>query len=51
MFEIVEKQTLGPNVTRYEIKAPRVAKSHHIKHLTLCRCPYMFNRFYDVALV
>ncbi|MBE3142600.1 MAG: sulfide/dihydroorotate dehydrogenase-like FAD/NAD-binding protein [Planctomycetes bacterium] len=27
MFEIVEKQTLGPNVTRYEIKAPRVAKS------------------------
>jgi ferredoxin--NADP+ reductase len=27
MFEIVDKQTLGPNVTRYEIKAPRVAKS------------------------
>jgi ferredoxin--NADP+ reductase len=27
MFEIVNKETLGPNVTRYEIKAPRVAKS------------------------
>jgi ferredoxin--NADP+ reductase len=27
MFEIVDKQTLGPNVTRYEIKAPRIAKS------------------------
>jgi ferredoxin--NADP+ reductase len=27
MFEIVDKQTVGPNVTRYEIKAPRVAKS------------------------
>lgn len=27
MFEIVDKQALGPNVTRYEIKAPRVAKS------------------------
>jgi ferredoxin--NADP+ reductase len=27
MFEIVDKQTLGPNVTRYEVKAPRVAKS------------------------
>ncbi len=27
MFEIVNKETLGPNVTRYEIKAPRIAKS------------------------
>ena len=27
MFEIVNKETVGPNVTRYEIKAPRVAKS------------------------
>jgi ferredoxin--NADP+ reductase len=27
MFEIVDKQTVGPNVTRYEIKAPRIAKS------------------------
>ncbi|MGA2071507.1 MAG: sulfide/dihydroorotate dehydrogenase-like FAD/NAD-binding protein [Sedimentisphaerales bacterium] len=27
MFEIVNKETLGPNVTRYEVKAPRVAKS------------------------
>ena len=27
MFEIVNKETIGPNVTRYEIKAPRVAKS------------------------
>lgn len=27
MFDIVDKQTLGPNVTRYEIKAPRIAKS------------------------
>jgi ferredoxin--NADP+ reductase len=27
MFEIVNKETLGPNVTRYEIKAQRVAKS------------------------
>jgi NAD(P)H-flavin reductase len=27
MFEIVNKETVGPNVTRYEIEAPRVAKS------------------------
>ena len=27
MFELVNKETLGPNVTRYEIKAPRIAKS------------------------
>jgi ferredoxin/flavodoxin---NADP+ reductase len=27
MFEIVNKETVGPNVTRYEIKAPRIAKS------------------------
>jgi ferredoxin--NADP+ reductase len=27
MFEITEKETIGPNVTRYEIKAPRIARA------------------------
>jgi ferredoxin--NADP+ reductase len=37
MFEIVEKQTIGPNVTRYEIKAPRVAKSRKCGQFVIVR--------------
>ncbi|MBN2019826.1 MAG: sulfide/dihydroorotate dehydrogenase-like FAD/NAD-binding protein [Sedimentisphaerales bacterium] len=37
MFEIVEKQTIGPNVTRYEIKAPRIAKSRKCGQFVIVR--------------
>jgi ferredoxin/flavodoxin---NADP+ reductase len=37
MFEIVEKQTLGPNVTRYEIKAPRIAKARQCGQFVIVR--------------
>jgi len=37
MFEIVEKQTVGPNVTRYEIKAPRIAKSRQCGQFVIVR--------------
>jgi ferredoxin--NADP+ reductase len=37
MFEIVEKQVIGPNVTRYEIKAPRIAKSRQCGQFVIVR--------------
>ncbi|MGD0077604.1 MAG: sulfide/dihydroorotate dehydrogenase-like FAD/NAD-binding protein [Sedimentisphaerales bacterium] len=37
MFEIVEKQTIGPNVTRYEIKAPRIAKARQCGQFVIVR--------------
>jgi ferredoxin--NADP+ reductase len=37
MFEIVEKQTIGPNVTRYEIKAPRIARARQCGQFVIVR--------------
>jgi glutamate synthase (NADPH/NADH) small chain len=37
MFEIIEKLTVGPNVTRYEIKAPRIAKSRRCGQFVIVR--------------
>jgi NAD(P)H-flavin reductase len=37
MFEIVNKDTLGPNVTRYEIKAPRIAKARQCGQFVIVR--------------
>lgn len=37
MFEIVEKETIGPNVTRYEIKAPRIAKARQCGQFVIVR--------------
>jgi ferredoxin--NADP+ reductase len=37
MFELVNKETLGPNVTRYEIRAPRVAKARHCGQFVIVR--------------
>jgi ferredoxin--NADP+ reductase len=37
MYEIVEKEIIGPNVTRYEIKAPRIAKSRHCGQFVIVR--------------
>jgi ferredoxin--NADP+ reductase len=37
MFEIVGKETIGPNVTRYEIKAPRIAKARHCGQFVIVR--------------
>ncbi len=37
MFEIVEKDTLGPNVTRYKIKAPRIATSRKCGQFVIVR--------------
>jgi ferredoxin--NADP+ reductase len=37
MFEIIEKETIGPNVTRYEIKAPRIAKSRQCGQFVIVR--------------
>jgi glutamate synthase (NADPH/NADH) small chain len=37
MYEIVEKLTIGPNVTRYEIKAPRIAKSRQCGQFVIVR--------------
>jgi ferredoxin--NADP+ reductase len=37
MFEIVNKETIGPNVSRYEIKAPRVAKSRQCGQFVIVR--------------
>jgi ferredoxin--NADP+ reductase len=37
MFEIVNKETIGPNVTRYEIKAPRIAKARRCGQFVIVR--------------
>jgi ferredoxin--NADP+ reductase len=37
MFEIVNKETIGPNVTRYEIKAPRIAKARKCGQFVIVR--------------
>lgn len=37
MFEITGKKTIGPNVTRYEIKAPRIAKSRQCGQFVIVR--------------
>ncbi len=37
MYEIVDKQVLGPDVTRYELKAPRVAKSRRCGQFVIVR--------------
>lgn len=37
MFEIVNKDVIGPNVTRYEIKAPRIAKSRKCGQFVIVR--------------
>lgn len=37
MFEILNKDTIGPNVTRYEIKAPRIAKSRKCGQFVIIR--------------
>lgn len=37
MFEIVNKETIGPNVTRYEIKVPRIAKARRCGQFVIVR--------------
>jgi len=37
MFEIVEKETLGPNVTRYEVEVPRIAKARRCGQFVIVR--------------
>jgi ferredoxin--NADP+ reductase len=37
MFEITQKETIGPNVTRYEIKAPRIAKARQCGQFVIVR--------------
>jgi ferredoxin--NADP+ reductase len=37
MFEIVNKEAIGPNVTRYEIKAPRIAKARQCGQFVIVR--------------
>jgi len=37
MYEIVDKQELGPNVTKYEIKAPRIAAARHCGQFVIVR--------------
>ena len=37
MFEIVNKEVIGPNVTRYEIKAPRIAKARKCGQFVIVR--------------
>ena len=37
MYEIVNKETIGPNVTRYEIKAPRIAKARQCGQFVIVR--------------
>ena len=37
MFEIVKNQIIGPNVTRYEIKAPRIAKARRCGQFVIVR--------------
>jgi NAD(P)H-flavin reductase len=37
MFEIVNKETIGPDVTRYEIKAPRIAKARRCGQFVIVR--------------
>jgi ferredoxin--NADP+ reductase len=37
MFEIVNKDTIGPNVTRYEIKAPRIARARQCGQFVIVR--------------
>jgi len=37
MFEIIEKTEIGPNVTWYEIKAPRIAKSRQCGQFVIIR--------------
>jgi ferredoxin--NADP+ reductase len=37
MFEIVNKETIGPDVTRYEIRAPRIAKARKCGQFVIVR--------------
>jgi ferredoxin--NADP+ reductase len=37
MFEIAGKETIGPNVTRYEIKAPRIARARQCGQFVIVR--------------
>ena len=37
MYEIVNKETLGPDVTRYEIKAPRIARARQCGQFVIVR--------------
>lgn len=37
MYEIVDKQTLGPNLTQYEIMAPRIAKARQCGQFVMVR--------------
>jgi NAD(P)H-flavin reductase len=37
MFEISGKESIGPNVTRYEIKAPRIAKARQCGQFVIVR--------------
>ncbi|MBN1764897.1 MAG: sulfide/dihydroorotate dehydrogenase-like FAD/NAD-binding protein [Sedimentisphaerales bacterium] len=37
MYEIVEKKTLGPSVTHYEIKAPRIARARQCGQFVIVR--------------
>jgi len=42
MYEIVDKKTLGPNLTQYEIKAPRIAKARQCGQFVMVR-PTQFS--------
>ena len=37
MFKIVDKQTIGPNLTKYEIEAPRIAKARKCGQFVMVR--------------
>lgn len=37
MYEILDKQTLGPNLTQYQIKAPRIAKARRCGQFVIVR--------------
>ena len=37
LFEIIQKELIGPNLHRYEIHAPRIARAHHCGQFVIIR--------------